>query len=136
MTAISLEEQRTARPERPVDAMAETRSSFVSQDFKISRPLEPEQQGARRDGYLQVKGETLYMNIQNPGRANGGWKTPLKVKHIENINVAIFPAVSESGRAEIIICAKVDVNTKNCTSSSRISPWRSELGIPPRVKIG
>jgi len=53
------------------------------------------------------------MKIQNPGKACGGWKTPLKVNVMENIKVAIFPAVSESGRAEMSMCAKLDANTKN-----------------------
>jgi hypothetical protein len=53
------------------------------------------------------------MKIQNPGSAFGGWKTPLNVKVSENIRVAILPAVSESGRAEINMCAKVLANTKN-----------------------
>lgn len=39
--------------------------------------------------------------------------TPLKVSVSENISVAIFPAVSASGRAAMSICAKVLAKTKN-----------------------
>ena len=102
---------------------------FVS--YVLEKMIERIGHGWRGD--LQVNGETLYMKIQKPGRANGGWKTPLKVKHIENINVAIFPAVSASGNAAIIICAKVLAKTKNCTSNNKIRPWRCESGMPPRV---
>ena len=62
---------------------------------------------------VQVNGDTLYIKIQNPGRAVGGWNTPLKVKVIENMRVAMLPAVSASGSAEISMCAKVDAKTKN-----------------------
>jgi hypothetical protein len=37
--------------------------------------------------HLHVRGETLYMKIQKPGNAFGGWKTPLKVKISANIRV-------------------------------------------------
>lgn len=56
-----------------------------------------------------VSGETRYMKIQNPGRADGGCITPLKVKVMMNISVAMVPPVSASGRAEITSEAKVDV---------------------------
>lgn len=73
------------------------------------------------------------MKIQKPGRAVGGWKTPLKVKVSENMIVAMLPAVSESGRAAISMWAKVLVKTKNWTRRRRISPWRCDDGIPPLV---
>jgi len=63
--------------------------------------------------YVQVRGQTRYMKIQNPGRALGGWKTPLNVNVSENISVAMLPAVSASGSAEINICANVLAKTKN-----------------------
>ena len=53
------------------------------------------------------------MNIQNPGRALGDWNTPLKVKAIENMSVAMLAAVSASGSAAISIWANVDAKTKN-----------------------
>ena len=37
MTAISLEEQRTGRPERPVEATAETRSKWEALSVMFSR---------------------------------------------------------------------------------------------------
>lgn len=88
------------------------------------------------EGDLQVKGDTRYMKIQNPGRAVGGWKTPLNDRAMENISVAILPAVSASGIAAISMCANVLVKTKNCTMSSSTNPWRWLWGIPPLVKIG
>ena len=80
--------------------------------------------GERGDdgGDLQVRGETRYMKIQKPGRAFGGWKTPLNVKINENIRVAMFPAVSASGINEINMCAKVLANTKNCMRRSKTRP--------------
>jgi hypothetical protein len=56
-----------------------------------------------------VKGETRYMKIQNPGRALGGCITPLKVKVMMNMSVAMVPPVSASGRDDITRDAKVDV---------------------------
>jgi hypothetical protein len=56
-----------------------------------------------------VRGETRYINIQNPGRAEGGCITPLKVRVMINISVAIVPPVSASGRDDITSDAKVDV---------------------------
>jgi hypothetical protein len=73
------------------------------------------------------------MKIQNPGRAYGGWKTPLKDSAMENINVPILPAVSASGRAAMSMCAKVEAKTKNCTTRRRMRPWRDEEGMPPWV---
>ena len=104
MIASSLVAHLTARPERPVEAIEETRSVLWCQlevylnDYWC---------------HLQVSGETRYMKIQNPGRANGGWKTPLKVKQRENIRVAMLPAVSASGIADINIWANVLAKTKN-----------------------
>jgi hypothetical protein len=85
---------------------------------------------------LQVRGETRYMKIQKPGSAVGVWNTPLKVNVSENMRVATLPAVSASGRAAMSMWAKLDAKTKNCIRRRRMSPWRSEDGIPPEVKIG
>jgi hypothetical protein len=56
-----------------------------------------------------VNGEARYMNIQKPGRADGGCITPLKVRVIMNRRVAIVPPVSASGIDEITSDANVDV---------------------------
>ena len=50
------------------------------------------------------------MKIQKPGSALGGCMTPLNVRAIMNIRVAMVPPVSASGRAAIMNEAKVDVN--------------------------
>jgi hypothetical protein len=50
------------------------------------------------------------MKIQKPGSALGGCMTPLNVRVMMNISVAIVPPVSASGSAEITNEAKVDVN--------------------------
>ena len=73
------------------------------------------------------------MKIQKPGRAYGGWKTPLNVRVSENMSVAMLPAVSESGRAAMSICANVLAKTKNCTIRSRIRPCLTDDGTPPFV---
>lgn len=62
------------------------------------------------------------MKIQKPGRAFGGWKTPLNVRMRENMRVAMLPAVSASGMNEINICAKVLAKTKNWTRRRRTRP--------------
>jgi hypothetical protein len=123
--ASSLVEQMTCRPDKPVLAIAETKSVRESVSKAKMRGIER--------GDVQVKGETRYIKIQNPGSAFGGWKTPLNVNVSENISVAIFPAVSASGSAEISICANVEAKTKNWISRSKIRPWRDDGGIPPWV---
>ena len=86
--------------------MAETKSKFI-----ISKCiLESRKRGEKN---LQVKGDTRYMKIQKPGSANGGWKTPLNESMSENIRVAMFPAVCESGRAAMSTCENVLAKTKN-----------------------
>ena len=56
-----------------------------------------------------VSGEARYIKIQKPGRALGGCMTPLKVRVIINIRVAMVPPVSASGSAEITNDANVEV---------------------------
>lgn len=56
------------------------------------------------------------MKSQKPGRALGVWRTPLKVRVRENIVVAMFPAVSASGRPAMSMWAKVEVNIWNWTA--------------------
>jgi hypothetical protein len=43
------------------------------------------------------------MKIQKPGNALGDWSTPLNVSIMLNRSVAMFPAVSASGMAAMIM---------------------------------
>lgn len=54
-----------------------------------------------------VKGETRYMKIQNPGRAEGGCITPLKVRDMAKRRTTTALAVCASGRAAMHIWANV-----------------------------
>lgn len=60
--------------------------------------------------------------LQKPGKAVGGWKTPLNTRVSENMSVAMLPAVSASGRAAMSMCAKVLAKMKNCMQKRRIRP--------------
>lgn len=54
-----------------------------------------------------VKGESRYMNIQKPGRADGDCITPQNVSIIENRRMTMGLAVCVSGIAAITMWAKV-----------------------------
>ncbi|WZH50136.1 hypothetical protein QYS62_011376 [Fusarium acuminatum] len=56
---------------------------------------------------IYVIGDTRYINIQKPGRAVGGWKTPANRIIIENKTVVTLPAVVASGKGAITMAAKV-----------------------------
>ncbi len=73
------------------------------------------------------------MKIQNPGSAVGLCRTPLKVNIRENMSVATLPAVSASGIAAMIMCANVEVNTRNSITKSNIKALVSLSWFFPKM---
>lgn len=54
------------------------------------------------------KGEMRYIQIHQPS-VSGPARTPQKIKHSENIKLAMFPPVSALGIAAMTMIAKVPV---------------------------
>lgn len=65
-----------------------------------------------------------YMKIQNPSSALDGCMTPLKVRIMMNIRVAMMPSVSASDNAEITCDANVEVKIWNWTTKRSIRAWQ------------
>ena len=71
----------------------------MASSFRIHCTARPASPVPAHPPIKYVNGETRYIKIQKPGRAEGGCRTPLNVRVRLNSRVAILPAVSASGMA-------------------------------------
>jgi len=72
-----------------------------------------------------VKGDTLYMKIQNRGRLPEDDKTPQKTRHNEKRRLATLPPFSAESIPAITMLVNVDVNIKNAQMNRNMRPPRS-----------